>query len=111
MSGPSVVCHDCGVQPGCLRHPGCDVERCPNCGHQAISCGCTDEEFGKWPRLKWTGEWPGVVECREFGWYAKLIHGQGWVHSDESDSEAEEDLNRLYTDAGWNPEQARWIKR
>ena len=35
-------CHDCGIvnNPGNLHHLGCDMERCPNCGMQLISCKC-----------------------------------------------------------------------
>lgn len=36
-------CHDCGVALGGFHHPGCDMERCPRCGGQLISCGCLDE--------------------------------------------------------------------
>jgi hypothetical protein len=33
-------CHDCRVVLGYLHVPGCDVERCPACGRQAIGCDC-----------------------------------------------------------------------
>src|SRR5262249_14094682 len=33
-------CHDCGVAHGGYHHPGCDVEECPRCGRQLISCNC-----------------------------------------------------------------------
>lgn len=37
-------CHDCNIAPGGYHHPGCDMERCPRCQGQLISCGCLDEE-------------------------------------------------------------------
>ena len=35
-------CHDCGIEnkPGNIHHLGCDMERCPKCGEQLISCVC-----------------------------------------------------------------------
>lgn len=33
-------CHDCGVPQGAMHHPGCDMEACPICGGQLISCNC-----------------------------------------------------------------------
>lgn len=40
---PDAVCGDCGAHYGHYHHPGCDIERCPVCGLQLISCGCGDD--------------------------------------------------------------------
>lgn len=35
-------CHDCGIEnkKGNIHHYGCDMERCPKCEGQIISCDC-----------------------------------------------------------------------
>ena len=38
-------CGDCGVRPGGFHHRGCDMEECPRCFGQLISCGCDESEL------------------------------------------------------------------
>lgn len=44
MGTPS--CGDCGVRRGGLHHLGCDLQRCPVCRCQMMSCGCRFDEDG-----------------------------------------------------------------
>jgi hypothetical protein len=37
-------CGDCGVQPGGFHHLGCDIQECPVCSGQMLSCGCRFDE-------------------------------------------------------------------
>jgi len=38
-------CHDCGIEnkPGNYHHYGCDIERCPKCKGQLLSCDCENK--------------------------------------------------------------------
>jgi len=148
-----------------LHKRGCDVERCPRCGLQAIGCGCiyainnmdrrtletehpdiyndgpSAEMLERWNRewgarrLKWTGAWPGVLECQEFDlWCRDLDRETGepitreemrlrimagtqkgtvrfHVPCRREDAGAHEDLNRLYRVTEWDPEQQRRVLR
>ena len=42
----SKTCHDCGVKEGQIHELGCDMERCPFCSYQLISCNCCYEQLG-----------------------------------------------------------------
>jgi hypothetical protein len=44
--GHGGTCADCGVQMGGIHHFGCDIERCPRCGDQLITCGCESPGSG-----------------------------------------------------------------
>jgi hypothetical protein len=37
-------CDDCGALPANYHHPGCDIEECPRCSGQLLSCDCLIEE-------------------------------------------------------------------
>ena len=41
---PDGRCGDCGVLIGGAHHLGCDIQRCPVCGRQMMTCGCRFDE-------------------------------------------------------------------
>lgn len=134
-------CPDCGVGIGEVHTPGCDVERCPLCGHQMIACGCSYKYFGIDPNtmeeeqpdiwmhglpedlaeqyeeyiapmlLPWEGYWPGVIECREYGFWSKWVEGQGWVQCDADDPDASESLNTLASRCIWDQKSKKYVLR
>lgn len=101
---PLSRCPDCAAQPGAPHHAGCDVERCPECGGQRLSCGC-DSDL---PHTHWTGTWPGHLECREFGWFVKW-DGKRWHRCSVDDPLASPDLTRLETEAIWDKSRGRYV--
>lgn len=59
------TCHDCGVLEGELHKPGCDMERCPFCGGQFITCGCNHDNLRMEDRIPWI-QYPVIcVKCGE----------------------------------------------
>lgn len=103
-------CPDCHANPGQLHEWDCDVEQCPSCGGQLISCSCGDETPPD-ERMPWTGRWPGVAECREFGWHSKSVPGVGYVPCDAGDEGDAEDLNRLRKSARWDRLEKRFVRQ
>jgi hypothetical protein len=128
-------CHDCDVKPGELHKPGCDVERCPWCGHQIISCYC--EGVDSWVmknRMPWTGVWPGEEECIEFDLWCRWIPTPGfeenkakfgieeafrrlgnrgighWEVCTKDTPGARPDLNRLHLFSIWDRKKKRFVK-
>jgi hypothetical protein len=37
-------CGDCNVLPSRYHHRGCDIEECPQCNRQLITCDCWGDE-------------------------------------------------------------------
>ena len=100
-------CPDCGVEPGEYHGDYCDVERCSNCGGQALSCDCGDHVIDYLP---WEGTFPGIKECRELGLWTKMTRN-GWTTCPKSDPDAQADLNTLYTDYVWNKTNKKFTKK
>lgn len=102
-------CPHCGAAPGTLHDNGCRMEVCPDCGKfKYVACICHQ---GNGFRIPWRGEWPGKRECREFGWWARIVPGvPGWVPCGPNEPGACEDLNRLLDEAVWDRGQLRWLK-
>jgi hypothetical protein len=45
------ACHDCRVIKGEFHVPSCDVEECPVCGGQLITCDCPFDEDRQDPAI------------------------------------------------------------
>ncbi len=50
---PDERCHDCNAERGELHHRRCDVETCPRCKGQLISCDCVAPADHKLTESQW----------------------------------------------------------
>jgi hypothetical protein len=99
------------VFPGQYHRNGCDIELCPYCGDQLVGCVCAAPLPPLDDRIRWEGVFPGVEECQEFGWFAQLIPGRGWMPCAEEEPGAEPDLHRLHEEALWDRVGKRFVRR
>jgi hypothetical protein len=60
-------CPDCGAPIGDRHRAGCDIERCPHCGWQALGCLGFDANDAR--RWAWNGKWPGEDDCERLGFF------------------------------------------
>lgn len=102
-------CPGCGTALEEVHDPVCAVARCRATGLQFHSCDHRATAPVPHDREVWTGRWPGEDACLRLGWYARLEPGHGWVRCDAAAAGAEPDLNRLFSDATWDPMVGRWL--
>ena len=76
------ICHDCGVSEGQIHQWGCDMEACPFCGGQLISCDCdkTNEEIEAKGRIPYI-QWPWVcARCGKLWPDLFMVPNAEWKH-------------------------------
>ncbi len=110
MTADQERCPGCNAQPRDYHKTGCDIAQCPYSGGQLISCDCRRRPPLD-DRMPWSGIWPGVAECKEFGWYARFVPGKGWLPCRADEPGAAEDLNRLRAEAIWDRTEKRFVLR
>jgi hypothetical protein len=113
-------CPDCKALPGHEHDPGCDVEQCPFCGSQILSCDCSEAIEDGYEPMRWTGTWPGVKECIEYDFWCRWklfppsaqldFQTSGWVRCAKEEPGARVDLNRLGEECTWDKVQRRWVR-
>src|SRR6266436_4679064 len=66
------TCGDCGVKEGQLHVLRCDMETCPFCGNQLLSCGCIYKKLGI------TDPHPRLTDAQREDW-EKLLDDKGRI--------------------------------
>lgn len=104
-------CPGCPARVGQLHEPGCDLEQCPLCGLQLLSCEHAEEEIliTDANRIPVGPKMRGVEDAERLGLWAKMVPGlRGWQPCGKDEEGACPDLNRLYAFCLWNPATRRF---
>jgi hypothetical protein len=104
-------CPGCSAPIGTLHTDRCCVGWCAATGRQRRDgCetvhGCRTDPRRDC-RTAWTGEHPGIDDCRRLGWYA-VCTPDGWTSAARETPGAVEDFNRLIAEGVWNDAEQRY---
>lgn len=106
-------CTDCIAEVGEPHSDGCDVARCLWTGQQRLACQSIGPLLGQEPhdcgQDVWTGEWPGVVECRKYGLWCYWPEGGPWITCGPDHPGAVHDYTTLMRNGVWDREAAQWV--
>lgn len=106
MNDKPLTCFDCAVWPGQPHQDGCDVAPCTACGQQRIGCEHRGSKTG-WGAV-WTGNWPGVQECLEYG----VVKADGQADLNRFSAFKCAESEKLFIEAGcyyWSKKYHRFI--
>lgn len=72
------ICGDCAVEEGELHEVGCDMETCPICKEQLLSCGHDWNELTNNQREPYFYDGFSCPRCGEFMPDIKMISKEDW---------------------------------
>jgi hypothetical protein len=72
-------CHDCNCLEGEFHQPGCDMERCPFCGGQLISCDCSYKFLypNDFVPSEYSSKYPYVIEKKPYNGLPEEVYEHG----------------------------------
>ncbi len=96
------TCPGCGTFINEYHSEFCDTARCGITGDQKFSCDTFNEDNHECENTKWSGYWPGVKECFEYGLFSYFVPNLGFVPCDPEHPNAVCDLNTLLVRYAWD---------
>ncbi len=109
----SATCPGCGTGTNHYHSEFCDTARCAKTGIQLISCEFFSEyEYAHvCENTTWTGYWPGVLDCFEYGLFAYFVPNVGFIPCTSDHPDAVCDLNTLVVKYDWDVKLQKRVPR